>query len=198
MSFDALLARWRALGLRDADALGAELIARYAEPQRVYHVQAHLAQVLELLAEWNADPRLSIAAFFHDVVYEPGRGDNEARSAALARERLPACGMAPSDMEFVADAVLATASHIAANVEFTPLLDADLAILGAASDAYDTYRAQIRAEYADVDDASFRAGRLAFVRAVLARDAIFQTGIGRARFETQARANLARERDALI
>lgn len=196
-----LLEAWNRLAqraeLRDADAIGADLIGRYAEPHRAYHTGGHVAQVLATLEEANAAPGALLAAWFHDAVYDPRRSDNEARSAELARDALGRAGCSAATVDWVASAVLATAAHRADDPDVELLLDADLAILAAPPAGYASYRAAIRREYVHVSDARFAAGRLAFVRAMLARERIFRTRFGLERFELAARANLARERDEL-
>ena len=77
------------------------------------------------------------------------------------------------------------------------LLDADLAILGAASDEYDRYAAAIRREYAWVDENAYRAGRSQVLQGFLHRPCIFHTADWAARAENPARCNLQREIDAL-
>jgi predicted metal-dependent HD superfamily phosphohydrolase len=197
----SLRIRWshlaRSLGLRSAEALGDDLIARYAQPHRVYHTGAHLAQVLTTLADMAADPRMLLAAWFHDAVYDPRRYDNEVQSAALARKELAVLGVVHADLDTIAGAVLATAAHQGVGTAFDALLDADLAILGATPAAYDAYATAIRREYAHVSDHEFAAGRLAFVEAMLARTRLFRTAYGHTRFEAAARANLQRERARL-
>lgn len=199
--YEHLLQRWTLLsnltGLHDAQPLGLDLLARYGQPHRRYHGLAHLAEVLARLEIEAGDPRLQLAAWFHDAIYRPLRSDNEARSAALARDELRAHGMAPADAEFVAEAVLATADHLAADARFAPLIDADLDVLGAPPAEYDRYAAALRAEYRAVPDALFRMGRARFLRRLLDSPSIFQTGAGRQRGETQARLNLQREWSSL-
>ena len=74
----ALLDRWHALAGRDAaaDALGRDLVARWAEPHRRYHDLVHLARVLdgvdELAAEAADADVVRYAAWFHDAVYGVG------------------------------------------------------------------------------------------------------------------------------
>src|SRR5438876_11125144 len=100
---EALGARWRALFGRlgaDPDAAAAtfaELVQAYSGEGRHYHTLNHLAALFVLLdrhgaglADRNA---IELAIFFHDIVYVPTRSDNEAASAALARERLAALGL---------------------------------------------------------------------------------------------------------
>ena len=192
-----LLDAWQRLGARlklaRCDELGEQLIRRYAEPHRVFHTTAHLADVLKVLREFQAEDRLSLAAWFHDAIYVPGARDNESRSAQLARDSLRACKLSQADTVFVEEAVLATASHVAQRPEFAPLLDADLSILGAPAVQYANYCAAIRREYAALSDEDFGKGRRAFLQGILKRDAIFGTPEGISRFEANARRNLAAE-----
>jgi predicted metal-dependent HD superfamily phosphohydrolase len=197
---EALRKSWDALcdsgGLHGGAGLWEELAVRYAEPHRAYHDLRHLEQVVGLLESMQTSAELLFAAWFHDVVYQPGRADNEARSAALAADRLGRAGLAAGPIAQVCAAILATAMH-RAEPRFAALLDADLAVLGAAPAEYAAYRAAIRREYAAAPEPAFRSGRLAFVRAMLARKVIYQTAECRARFEAAARRNLALERAGL-
>lgn len=198
---EQLLQRWTLLstrtGLRDAQSLGLDLLDRYGEPHRRYHGLAHLAEVLDRLDEADGDPRLQVAAWFHDAIYRPLRSDNEARSADLASRRLREQGIASRDIEFVVEAVLATADHLAADVRFAALIDADLSVLGAQAAEYDRYASALRAEYGVVPAAQYRAGRTRFLCRLLAAPTIFRTEAGIRRGELQARANLERERSRL-
>lgn len=202
----ALVVRWGAMsagfGWGGAGAaLGAEILERYGEPWRRYHTVDHLASVLGALDDLTGGvvPRpVELAAWFHDVVYDPGAGDNEERSRDLAIDRLGALGVAASESERVGELVMATKSHDAGGLEgAAALLDADLSILGAGAAAYDAYALAIREEYAEVPDDRYRAGRTAVLERFLARDRLFLTAAGVERYEAAARANLTRELAAL-
>lgn len=198
--------RWSALCSGDPrePALLAEVDRRYGEAHRAYHGRAHLDALAKLFVEvergpgWRQAPEVKLAILLHDVIYEPGRPDNEARSAALARERLASW---PVDVERVASMIEATAAHDRAEVSDDPdlahFLDADMSILGALAPIYDGYTAGVRREFAKIPAASFRQGRRRFVEAWLRREALFHSAFFRARFEDQARANLRRELAAL-
>lgn len=192
-----LIQRWkdlsRQLGLRGSTGIGEELLRRYGEPHRRFHSAAHLTQLLDLLDELDADRRSHLAAWFHDAVYQPGRRDNEQRSAQLARQRLIAAGFSEDDSDFVARAVLATAGHKDADPAFDALLDADLAILGTNPDAYQRYRQAIREEFSGIPELLFKPARARFLRAMLERPSIYRTPLCRERFEAQARRNLQHE-----
>ncbi|HLT35481.1 MAG TPA: hypothetical protein VK034_04325 [Enhygromyxa sp.] len=195
---------WRPL----LDALGCEpdfiteLRERYGEPHRRYHGVAHidaLADVFEQVAAgpgWRQPAEVALAILFHDAIYQPGRADNEARSAELARERL--ADWDHVDVERVVALIEATAAHGAANTDGDPdlghFLDTDTAILGAPPAVYDRYARGVLEEYAPViAEPAFRAGRRAFVEGQLARAQLFHTAWFRARYQAAARENLARE-----
>jgi predicted metal-dependent HD superfamily phosphohydrolase len=66
-----------------------DLIAAYAASNRHYHNLAHIEDCLAQLAQVNglsAAEReiLTEAIWWHDVVYDPTRSDNEELSAQLA------------------------------------------------------------------------------------------------------------------
>jgi predicted metal-dependent HD superfamily phosphohydrolase len=178
-----------------------ELHQRYAEPHRRYHGVAHIEALARLFVEvaggpgWSRPAEVALAVLFHDAVYTPGRSDNEARSAALARERL--AGREDLDLERIVAWIEATAAHADVTIDDSDLahfLDADVAILGAPDPVYDRYALGVREEFAPVvGDPAYRAGRRAFVQAQLARPALFHSPWFVARFEAQARSNLARE-----
>jgi len=175
----------------------------YARPERAYH---HYGHVIELLAEYAqvqhllADPvSVALAILFHDAVYVPGRSDNEAESAALARTLVPAhLPDLEADIARVETLILMTARHGAlgpgdVDPDASLFLDCDMAILGAADERYDAYSRAIATEYGHMEADAYRAGRARFVEHLLTRDRIFLSERFRARLEAQARKNLRRE-----
>lgn len=144
------------------------------------------------LAETTRD-EVALALWCHDAVYDPRAHDNEEKSAALALAAAAGLGLASDLGARVAALVLATRHDATpATAPAQLMADLDLAILGADAAAFAAYDAAIRAEYACVADAAFRAGRAAVLRAFLARPAIYATAWGRQRWEASARANLTR------
>lgn len=188
-------AQWRAL--RDA----------YAVPARAYH---HFGHVRETLAHyrsvareagWSSPAEVWLALLYHDAVYVPGRGDNEARSAELAQAHLrrwpPPAGV---DASRVADLILLTARHGGlrpGDFPDTPegedtrrFLDCDMAILGSDPDAFAAYDRAIAEEYRAVPRWLYRRKRRAFFRGLLDRERIFLSDFFRDRLEAAARRNL--------
>ena len=185
-------------------AVRDELIARYGEPHRRYHTMAHIEDCLAQVAasiDLTGDQRelLEAAIWFHDAIYDPTRGDNEAESARLARERLTAAGAPEPFIDEVERLILLTAGH---SVEPDDRLGArlvsiDLSILGAEPERYDAYAAAIREEYAHVPEPAYRAGRAAIMGRFLESDRLFADPVWAMRYETRARANIRREIGAL-
>lgn len=195
------MTRWATLaaelGLQPepANDIGFDLAACHTEPHRHYHTMDHIEAVLAHLDDLHVTtPTAQLAAFFHDAIYDPTRSDNEEQSAQLAHEVLTAVDRPEADD--VAAIVRATAKHELPEEgprETAAFLDADLAILAAAPDVYDTYTEHVRAEYSHMSDDDFCSGRKAILETFLGRDQLYFTTAGQARFEAPARANLRRE-----
>ncbi len=183
----------------DVSAAGARILAAYADPERGYHNLTHLDEVLRHVDELAADAVrpdvVRVAAWYHDVVYEPARQDNEARSADYAERDLGDLGVPSGAVAEVVRLVLLTATHAPEpeDRDGEVFCDADLAVLAADPVRYADYAAGVRREYAALDQAAFRAGRAALLRSLLARPTIYRTGHGRVEWEAVARRNIAAE-----
>jgi predicted metal-dependent HD superfamily phosphohydrolase len=158
----------------------------YAEPQRHYHTLAHINALQAWFVRCRAlahEPELIGAAiWFHDAVYDTHRQDNEQRSAALAHAELSAL-------------VLATQHHDAdpSDSDAWLFLDLDLSVLAQSAAHYGAYAQAVRAEYAWVDAAAYRSGRVRVLKGFLAREHIYRTPLWQAAWESRARRNLRRE-----
>lgn len=189
------------------EPLKRALSALYRAEDRHYHNLAHIEAMLALANEYGRElhdrEALEAAIWFHDAIYDSRAKDNEARSAALAGQKLAGRSGAER-LQRIAAMILATATHALPSFgdeEFlrdTALfLDMDLAILGAAPEAFDAYEQAVRREYGWVEEPMWRAGRAAVLKSFLARPHIFHTDEFRRRFEPLARQNLARSLQAL-
>jgi predicted metal-dependent HD superfamily phosphohydrolase len=197
---------WEALGARTVpQGLLNQLVAAYSEPHRHYHTLTHLRDCLQ---HFDAARPLSqrpdevaLALWFHDAVYEPTRHDNEERSAEWSRQSVLAAGCDPAAAGRVHAMVLATRHETAdadgGDGDTQLLLDIDLASLASAPARFDADNRAIRAEYAHVPEADYRAGRRRILEGFLARPRIYRTGAFHDALETRARENLARALAAL-
>ena len=184
-------------------AAGTALLEHWSELHRRYHTIEHLTQMLSIvdsLTPVATDPdAVRLATWFHDVVYDPRRPDNEEASAALAETTLAALTVPVETITEVARLIRLTTSHepAAEDRNGALLCDADLAILAAPPSAYRRYAEAVRAEYGHVDEAAFRAGRAAVLRRLLARPTLFSLPSAREEWEKRARINMAIELSVL-
>jgi predicted metal-dependent HD superfamily phosphohydrolase len=189
-----LLARF-SVAPADAHPIFHRLVAAYSEPHRFYHTLEHLDEMLQVAGK-PADPAaVELAIWFHDAVYDPKSKDNEDRSAVLAVEWLRPLQIPEETLQHVAAMIRATAHTGADEVDADTavLLDADLASLSAEERRYARYAADIRREYAWVDDSAYRAGRAKALDSFLSRPRIYRTERMRAVAEESARRNLLAE-----
>jgi predicted metal-dependent HD superfamily phosphohydrolase len=193
-----LLSHWADLVPQWPDG-GAEILARYAEPARRYHDVSHLRAVLAAVAALSAEAEdvhaVTLAAWFHDAVYDVRRGDNEEQSALLAEGLLATAGVDTALVREVARLVRLTATHdpVRGDANGAVLCDADLSVLAGDEEAYRAYAYAVRAEYGEVSDEDFRAGRIAVLDRLLALPVLFRTSLGHAQWEAAARRNVSRE-----
>jgi predicted metal-dependent HD superfamily phosphohydrolase len=183
------------------DAIFDEIVSRHSEPHRAYHNLQHVEQVLDVvdyLARFAVDLRsVRLAAWFHDIVYDPRGPDNEAASALLSRELLAEIGyMSKSAVEAM---IFATREHDLDGADFDTmiLIDADLAILGSPPETYAAYSAAIRKEYFWVPEARYYSGRSQVLERLLGRKSIYGLPLMRDQFEERARENMKAELESL-
>ena len=191
---------WAALGLTPPADLQQRLLPAYAEPQRHYHTQQHLAECLAHFdAVWQQAQRpgeVAMALWFHDAIYDVKAKDNELRSAQWAVQALKDCGAADETCQRVHALIMATChtetpAEASTEADAKLLVDIDLAILGASPERFAEYDAQVAAEYAWVPRLVYRFKRKQVLNSFLQRDAIYLTPHFHQRLEAQARRNLS-------
>ena len=180
----------------------AAVVGPYTGADRHYHGLAHVLDCLrkadEVYERLTNGRAVDAALFFHDLVYDPTRSDNEERSAEMAARQLAAIGEDAPFIAIVRDLILDT-RHVTspASNDGRYVVDIDLSILGETPELFDAYERAIRREYAHVPDDAFRAGRTKILQQFLDRPRIYGTDYFRDRYEAAARANLSRSLAAL-
>ena len=177
--------------------LRSDLMTCWNEPQRRYHNETHLRSVLRAVDALEADGEtfdstaVRLAAWLHAAVFDPAGSENNEKSALLAERRLDPA----APVEEVARLIRLMGGHRVdvGDLNGAVLSDADLAVLGADPETYDTYAADVRHEFAHVPGERFVAGRVAALEGLLERRSVFLTRAGRDMWEKQAHANLNRE-----
>ena len=180
-----------------AEKLWSRLSALYQEPHRHYHNLSHIAASLgELDATGKGTSELEGAIWFHDVIYDPTRPDNEEASIEWF-ENATAGWLEEESRSTIARLISVTDFRLPRSDDATEALmvDIDLAILSAEWPAYDAYRSAVRREYEHVPDDAFRAGRAKVMASFLSK-AIYRTPHFTPR-ETKAGENITRELDLL-
>ena len=172
---------------------------KYSEKSRFYHNLIHVKSLLNLFEslEDKIQNRNAVrfAIWFHDVIYNSRRNDNEAESARLASETLVKLDVNTETIEFVGDLILDTKSHSGRNLSYDAklFLDMDLAILGTSEAIYKEYSKAIRTEYSWVSESTYRKGRKKVLKSFIERKRIYFTDEMKIRYEGQARKNISSE-----
>jgi predicted metal-dependent HD superfamily phosphohydrolase len=204
-----LVSRWKALtqvfDQPDATMQGWQvIISHYEAPGRYYHNLAHLADLYQWFDRYRAELKnpfcFAMAIWFHDLIYDPTRHDNEQQSARLATELLRQWRSAPERIARVEHLILATEGHQprSEHPDQRWFLDFDLSILGSDPARYDQYAQQIQQEYQMFPEEAYRAGRRQVIERLLRRERLYLTEAFFAEMEAQARENLRREKDQLM
>lgn len=190
--------QWLSLAARvgvSGDVAGwhERLMTAYGEPQRAYHTLQHLEECLRVfdeVREFMQQPDLiEIALWFHDAVYDPRSGNNEALSAGLAMEALGGTATARE----VARLIMLTKSHVPGDgPEEAWIIDIDLAIFAMSPERVAEYEYQIREEYAWVPFEVYCEKRAEVLRDFLNREPIYHTSWACEHFEAAAKENLRR------
>jgi predicted metal-dependent HD superfamily phosphohydrolase len=215
----------------------SRLLNHYVAKNRAYHNIHHIKSCLDELDElrsihyggampideymamwdyhtdsrWQCDYQFEVvelALFYHDVIYDISKNDNEEQSAnffdkeANMGETDWHCSATIYDVE---RAINATKNHetsrwsnpngIDGKLNFPEIVvcDIDLAILGASHDKYEEYTNQIRQEYKKVPDEIFYRERYKEMAKFLHRNKIYRHVYFYNKYEEIARENIKQE-----
>lgn len=175
-----------------------EIKEKYSEKKRFYHNLTHIQALLkfiETLKEKIQDYQsVSLAIWFHDLIYNTKRNNNEEKSAEFAVKALQEMKIPADIIRLVELMILATKTHDAkALTEDGKLfLDLDLAILGSKAEIYQQYYKAIRKEYSWVPWFLYRHSRKKVLNSFLGRQHIFFTQ-EMSQLEGLARKNITQE-----
>ena len=182
--------------------LWTEIEKNYSSKKRHYHTLHHLDNLITQLTEvkseiqnWNA---ILFTLYYHDIVYNSLKSENEEKSAELAEKRLNQISVSPDTIELCKNQILATKSHIKSTDSDTNYFnDADLSILGQNWETYSFYYKNVRNEYSIYPDFVYNPGRKKVLNRFLSMDKIFKTDFFYKKFERQAKQNIQKEIELL-
>jgi predicted metal-dependent HD superfamily phosphohydrolase len=196
--FQSLWQRCLKEGATDTSAaIHQRLVNAYNEPQRHYHTLAHIGHCLSIFDQCKSlvsnPDALEIAVWFHDVIFEPGKPDNEALSAELYQ----AVSAQAHDIEFrelVGRLIMATL-HDGCSLDDSDagyMVDIDLSSFGLPWKDFLRDSQNLRKESAHLSDAEYYRKQGDFQTCLLARPRFYLTDFFCQRYERQARDNLTR------
>jgi len=201
-----LAEKWQVLSKKyfldnaDAQEVWTVLQYHYSQSDRHYHGLTHLKALFitssTLQLKWEQEDIVHFAIWFHDVIYDATRTDNEQKSTELALDYLQKkTSLSTTQLQTIEFLILATVSHslLIDTLDCRQFLDLDLSILGASWPSYQQYAAQIRQEYQHVPSQLYQQGRSQVLEKFLERETIFYSKIFQERYEKQARENMQRE-----
>ena len=170
------------------------LYGHYTERHRAYHTLAHIAHCLR---EFDTAKHLAknpvaveLALWFHEVIYDPWKKDNEELSALLAEEIIEEMDLSCS--KEVGTLILAT-KHltIPKSIDAQLVVECDLAILGQEEKIFAVHEKQIRKEYHWVPEQLYKEKRAVILHQFLDRPSLYATPFFREKYEQQARKNIS-------
>lgn len=172
-----------------------EIVNCYSSKGRHYHNMDHLEYMIKLAHNYKSEivdfDTLLFSIFYHDIVYNTQRSDNELESAQLAGNRLERLGLISDQVVKCHEQIMATKEHNNdTNADINSLVDFDLAILGDEPERYLEYTKKIRKEYSIYSDFMYTKGRRKVLRHFLEMESIFKTEEFKVNFEQRARKNL--------
>lgn len=172
-----------------------EIEHNYTHKKRYYHTLSHLENLLAQLTAvkhkiegWDT---ILFTLFYHDVVYNALKSDNEEQSAALAEKRMKQISVPDYMIENCKNQILATKKHLANTESDTNYFtDADLSILGESLEKYMVYAQNVRKEYSVYPDSIYIPGRKKVLEHFIKMERIYKTDYFYHKFENQAKHNL--------
>ena len=169
----------------------------YSEKHRYYHNIEHIKSMLmEINSSKNyldKQDELLFAAWFHDIIYNPKKHDNEGESAEAAVKMLKQLSVPDEKIQKVKELILATANHtnnLEPDSDLSFFLDCDLKVLGTERKEYLLYAQNIRKEYKHVLSFLYSRERKKILKRFIESPTIYRTEYFRNKYEEQAKSNI--------
>ena len=187
------------------ERLWTEIEKHYSGKNRHYHNLIHLEKMMEAYFEHidyiKQKETILFSIFYHDIIYQPIRRDNEEKSAKLMKNRLEQIQLPQTIIENCYRQIMQTKTHrifINHQEDDKYLLDFDLEVLSRNWEAYKTYTEQIRKEYWIYPISMYKKGRRSAMLSFLKRDSIYHTAYFKREKEESARQNILRELEEIL
>lgn len=176
-----------------------KLYQLYNEPNRHYHNLVHIFNFLKLFDAFanqiHSKVLFEIAIWYHDVIYQVKKKDNELQSALLAEELFKEY-LDTEEQEFINHLIMSTENHAPRipHEDVYLFLDFDLAVLATEHEMYEWYSESIWKEYKVAYPwLLYKIGRKKVLKNFLARDKIYFSAFFLENYEKKARQNIQLE-----
>jgi len=181
------------------------LIQAYSSPKRHYHNLTHIASLLKLTDEHfsklQSPDVIRFTIWYHDVVYNVLKSNNEEKSAVLAKKQMSELNVKNSTVNYCCKLIVATKTHSLPkglnSFDAKFMMDIDLSILSVSRENYIEYTKQIHKEYSIYPDLLYKKGRKKVLKHFLNKERIYKTDLFFQHHEKKARKNLAYELEFL-
>jgi predicted metal-dependent HD superfamily phosphohydrolase len=179
------------------------LMKCYSEPHRYYHTVQHIYECLRYLRKHYGDQRMihlvQFAIFYHDIVYDVTKKDNEEQSAKQWMDYSRNLSSMMLVHRLVVESLIEmTASHKLApnsSILFKIMNDVDMHVFLCPDGHYLEYARNVWKEYSVFGREGYLKGRLQFLSTIDV-DSMFFTSEALEHIH-HARANLALEKEIL-
>lgn len=166
----------------------------YSEPHRHYHTREHILKCLNFFEKIKQNlvsaDTVELAILYHDVIYEIGAKDNEARSARLFQQHAEGY-LTDNFIDQVKQLILATMhSNPPINSDAAYLQDIDLCSFGETWGNFVKDGNNLREESPGLSDEDYDHGKITFFQMLLNRERIFFTDYFYSCYEDIARRNI--------
>jgi predicted metal-dependent HD superfamily phosphohydrolase len=123
------------------EELWTEIERGYSNKNRHYHTLSHLDNLLEQLTDLKTEIKnwdtILFSLYYHDLVYNSLKTNNEEKSAEIAEKRMSQISVPTEIIQECSNQILATKAHSPTPDNDTNLfIDADLSILGNSWEVY--------------------------------------------------------------
>ncbi|XP_017147576.2 uncharacterized protein LOC117185869 [Drosophila miranda] len=166
-------------------------------PSRAYHNWNQMMQRKESHLAECTNPNIVLAAFFQYYHFDGNRSCVE-ENCEVFQEFCKEATIEDDDTKSLVCNLLGRKTpenevHWCHDDEANLLQDVDLVVLASSPEEYKHYTTLLRSEYANLDDATYKAMRIKVLETLLLIPSIYATGEYHDKYEEQARANIRSE-----
>lgn len=172
------------------------VVDKYSEPHRHYHTLDHIRHCLVRLDQARhlaVEPAaVELAIWFHDVIYDPAKDDNELRSALFFDSHLGV--HLPGELAARVHRLIMDTEHPSEpdDGDARLMVDIDLSSFALPWEEFIRDTNAIREELAHLSEEQFTAGKLKFLDSLLSRPRFYLSDYFHDRLEDRARRNIER------